>query len=391
MSKNLSYAQEHAIAITTLTRNILSTLPAIVVDFIQAIASTTQPLTRYAYARDIRLFINYLGKENPKFGLKDPLLWDKSDFALVTARDIVLYLDYLNYYLDENDQEVSNQELGKMRKFYSLRSFYKWMFRQSLIPSDVSALVDTPKRHEKPILRLEIDEVARMLDAAESGEKLSPRQQMYHEITKKRDLAMLTLFLGTGIRVSECVGLDIDHLDFEVGGFLVTRKGGNQAILYFPDEVETSLKDYLTERKKIQALEGHENALFLSLQKRRMTVRAVENMVKKYAAIAAPLKKRISPHKLRSTFGTSLYRETGDIYLVADVLGHSDVNTTRRHYAAMSDSRRRMAAKKVTLRDDEAPRETPDEVLKASPDAENQINSASQSAEPGNKTDEGVL
>ena len=372
MSKTLSYAQEHAILITTLTRNILSTLPAIVIDYIQAIASTTQPLTRYAYARDIRLFINYLSKENPKFGLKDPLSWDKTDFAMVCARDIVLYLDYLNYYLDENDQEVSNQELGKMRKFYSLRSFFKWMFKQSLIPSDVSALVDTPKRHEKPILRLEIDEVARMLDAAESGDKLSSRQQKYHDITKKRDLAMLTLFLGTGIRVSECVGLDIDHLDFEVGGFLVTRKGGNQAILYFPTEVETALKDYLSERKKIQPLEGHENALFLSLQKRRMTVRAGENMVKKYAAIAAPLKKRISPHKLRSTFGTSLYRETGDIYLVADVLGPSDVNTTRRHYAAMSDERRRLAAKKVTLRDDEAPKEINDEVLKLAMDAENQ-------------------
>jgi len=95
-------------------------------------------------------------------------------------------------------------------------------------------------------------------------------------------------------------------------------------------------------------------------------------MVKKYAAIAAPLKKRISPHKLRSTFGTSLYRETGDIYLVADVLGHSDVNTTRRHYAAMSDERRRLAAKKVTLRDDEAPREITDEVLKIATDQENQ-------------------
>ncbi len=386
MAKNLSYAQEHAITITTLTRNILTSLPSIVVDYIQAIATNTQPLTRYAYARDIRLFINYLSKENPKFGLKDVLAWDKSDFSLVTARDIVLYLDYLNYYLDENDQEVSNQELGKMRKFYSLRSFFKWMFKQSLIPSDVSALIDTPKRHEKPILRLEIDEVARMLDAAESGEKLSPRQQMYHEITKKRDLAMLTLFLGTGIRVSECVGLDIDHLDFEVGGFLVTRKGGNQAILYFPAEVEASLKDYLSERKKIQALEGHENALFLSLQKRRMTVRAVENMVKKYAAIAAPLKKRISPHKLRSTFGTSLYRETGDIYLVADVLGHSDVNTTRRHYAAMSDSRRRMAAKKVTLRDDEAPAEISDEILKFAQDEE--ISSDSLNTSPDKTQDE---
>ena len=81
-------------------------------------------------------------------------------------------------------------------------------------------------------------------------------------------------------------------------------------------------------------------------------MRAVQTMVKKYASIAAPLKKHLSPHKLRSTFGTNLYHETGDIYLVADVLGHSDVNTTRRHYAAMSDDRRRMAAKKVLLRDD---------------------------------------
>ena len=96
-------------------------------------------------------------------------------------------------------------------------------------------------------------------------------------------------------------------------------------------------------------MSGSENALFLSLQKKRITQRAVENLVKKYALIAAPLKKKISPHKLRSTFGTNLYRETGDIYLVADVLGHSDVNTTRRHYAAMSDQRKREAVKHVLL------------------------------------------
>ena len=105
---------------------------------------------------------------------------------------------------------------------------------------------------------------------------------------------------------------------------------------------------------------GHEEALFLSLQNRRITVRAVEIMVKKYASLAAPLKKKLSPHKLRSTFGTNLYHETGDIYLVADVLGHSDVNTTRRHYAAMSDDRRRMAAQKVRLRDDPTDDETAD-------------------------------
>ena len=108
----------------------------------------------------------------------------------------------------------------------------------------------------------------------------------------------------------------------------------------------------MEERKKIEALPGHENALFMSLQKKRSSVRAVQELVKKYARIGAPLKK-ITPHKLRSTYGTSLYRETGDIYLVADVLGHSDVNTTRKHYAAMSEDRRRRAAHAVTLRDDE--------------------------------------
>ena len=91
--------------------------------------------------------------------------------------------------------------------------------------------------------------------------------------------------------------------------------------------------------------------LFLSIQNRRITVRAVENLVKKYAKTVTTLKK-ITPHKLRSTFGTNLYNETGDIYLVADVLGHKDVNTTRKHYAAMQDANRRKAARIIHLREE---------------------------------------
>ena len=162
-------------------------------------------------------------------------------------------------------------------------------------------------------------------------------------------MALLTLMLGTGIRVSECVGVNIDDLDFHLNAVLVTRKGGNQVILYFPQEVADALKAYLEERKLIQTDKANENALFLSLQKKRMTQRAVQIMVKKYCAIAVPLKKRMSPHKLRSTYATRLYHETEDIYLVADALGHSDVNTTRKHYAAMSDQRRREAARNVHL------------------------------------------
>ena len=77
----------------------------------------------------------------------------------------------------------------------------------------------------------------------------------------------------------------------------------------------------------------------------------MENLVKKYAQITTPLK-HITPHKLRSTYGTELYQETGDIYLVADVLGHKDVNTTKKHYAAMDEQKKRAARNIVTLRED---------------------------------------
>ena len=121
-------------------------------------------------------------------------------------------------------------------------------------------------------------------------------------------------------------------------------------VVYFGPEVEKALKRYLEVREGITPLAGHEHALFYSAQRKRMGVQAVENMVKKYSKLVTTLK-HITPHKLRSTYGTSLYRETGDIYLVADVLGHKDVNTTRKHYAALEDERRRSAAKYVKLRE----------------------------------------
>jgi site-specific recombinase XerD len=208
-----------------------------------------------------------------------------------------------------------------------------------------------PKIHDKNIIRLDIDEVATLLDEVESGENLTKRQQAYHERTKTRDLALLTLMLGTGIRVSECVGLNLEDVDLKNNGIKVHRKGGAEVIVYFGEEVRTALCDYLLERNGITAAAGHENALFLSMQHKRLSIRAVENLVKKYAKLVTNLK-NITPHKLRSTYGTSLYQETGDIYLVADVLGHKDVNTTRKHYAAIEENRRKQAAKYVRLREE---------------------------------------
>lgn len=351
MPSETSYRDQMQTRNILLTRAALSALPKACGQFIRSIESTTTSLTRLGYARDLRLFFHFLQSEIARFSPLDAEDWTDARLGEITADDIERYLEYLTYYFNDNDDEFTNGEMGKLRKLSALRSFFQYLFKNERIPGNVAMLVDMPKRHEKPILRLEIDEVARILDIAETGDALTEKQKQYHARTGLRDLTMLTLFLGTGIRVSECVGLNIDDLDFETGAFLVTRKGGNQVILYFPEEVEAQLKKYLSWRRTLEPLPGHEDALFLSLQMKRMGVRAVENMVKKYAALSAPLKKRISPHKLRSTFGTNLYRETGDIYLVADVLGHADVNTTRRHYAAMSEDRRRMAAKSVVLRE----------------------------------------
>lgn len=330
-------------------RAVLDTLPGFCRTFFRGIEDYTSTRTRLAYAYDIRLFFEFLHEKNSicaKMEIKD-IPFDILE--QLTRMDIEEFLEYLSLY-QKDGKDITNDERGKERKLASIRSFYNYFFENEFIEKNPAALVPMPKKHQKEIIRLEPNEVAILLDQVEDGTKLTKKELEYHKKTKIRDIALLTLLLGTGIRVSECVGLDISDVNFDVGGIKIRRKGGYEAIIYFGDEVETALLDYLEEREHIIPAEGHENALFLSLQNRRIAVRSVEKLVKKYASRVTTLKK-ITPHKLRSTYGTTLYKETGDIYLVADVLGHKDVNTTKRHYAALEDERRRRAANAVQLRE----------------------------------------
>ena len=330
-------------------RELLQLLPHFCKEYFIGIEPTTSSRTRIAYAYDLGVFFEYMHANNPwcqKLDIRDfPL----TILDQIKSQDIEEYLHWLKYYV-KDDIEHTNNERGISRKLACLRSFYNFFFRTERITTNPAELVKMPKLHEKNIIRLDVDEVASLLDEVESGENLTKRQKSYHTQTKKRDLAMLTLLLGTGIRVSECVGLDLTDVDFKNNGVKVHRKGGYESIVYFGEEVAEALSDYMQERKHILALEGSTNALFLSMQRKRISVRAVENLVKKYSKLVTTIK-NITPHKLRSTYGTNLYQESGDIYLVADVLGHKDVNTTRKHYAAQADERRRQAAKMVRLRE----------------------------------------
>lgn len=348
---NISYHEEQDRKIYKKMHELMKELPSFCRMFFTGIEPRTQSRTRLAYAYDLSVFFSYLIYANPLY--KDR---KTSDFSLeelndVTARDIEEYMEYLKYRPDDDEGEIANKENGIKRKISSLKSFYNYFYENEMIEKNPAALVKLPKIHNKDIIRLEYNEVAKLLDEADTGNELTKQQKVFHDKTRKRDVAMLSLLLGTGMRISECIGIDLNDIDLEETAVRIHRKGGKEETVYFSDEVAAAVEEYMEERQSIMPAAGSENALFLSLQQKRMSVRSAELMVKKYAQIVTPLK-HITPHKLRSTYGTHLYQETGDIYLVADVLGHSDVNTTKKHYAATDENRRRAARGKVKLRED---------------------------------------
>ncbi len=328
---------------------LLEELPSFCADYFLGIESRTSCQTRLKYAYDLRIFFDFLCKRKYKnFDVLDLTLEHLNN---VTHQDIEFFLSYLSHYRFK-DKYLSCDERAKARKLSAVRAMFKYFFNKGMIDVNNSAKVATPKLHDKEIIRLNAEEVSELIHVTETGQGLSKHAVGYHNKTHIRDTAIMTLFLGTGIRISELVGLDNDSFDFEENSFLVTRKGGNQAILYFSDEVKYALQEYITEKENDPRLPKDENAFFLSMQYKRINVRTVEILVKKYSRIVTPLKK-ITPHKLRSTYGTRLYNSTGDIYIVADVLGHRDVNTTKKHYAAITDDNRRSVANAVKLRQDE--------------------------------------
>ncbi len=326
---------------------ILNELPPFVSEFFIGIENNTSPLTRLNYAGDLRIFFDFLSQEVFK---KDVIDITLNDLEQLESFQIEKFLSYLSNYKRDGKTYCCNDK-AKQRKLSSLRALYKYFFNKDKIAANTAAKIKTPKIHDKEIIRLDVNEVAELINVVESADGLSRRQKAYHENTKLRDIAIITLFLGTGIRISELVGLNVDDVFFESDSFVVTRKGGNRTILYFNSEVKTALLNWLEYRNNIKNLDKNEKAMFLSIRNKRISVRNVQILVEKYAKAVTPLKK-ITPHKLRSTFGTNLYRETGDIYVVADFLGHSDINTTKKHYAAMSDDIRRKAIKHVKLKDD---------------------------------------
>lgn len=322
----MKYVTERDIYNTEQLNRVLEHLPPFCNAFFLGIEQITSPLTRLGYARDLEIFFNFLINESEKFHNYQMSDFEKKDLNKIAIDDLELYMSFLTHY-KKSDHDYLNGERGKMRKMSALRSFFKYFYRRGDLQENIMTKIDLPKIHEKSITRLSDDEVEKMVTAAAKN----PRDEM-----------IISLFLLSGVRVSELVGLDYQDIDLVNKTFLITRKGGKQTILHMGNQLHDKFANYFAGGNWAPT-----TPLFTKCG-RRLSVRAIENIVKKYAKIAAPLKK-ISPHKLRSTYGTNLYKATNDIYIVADVLGHKDINTTKKHYAAISDDIRIKAADMVKL------------------------------------------
>ena len=209
MENSKNYHDEQNNLNTIKMRQVVATLPSFCKQFFRGIQEYTSSRTRLAYAYDLRVFFEFIHSYNSVLGKIEITDFPISVLDQITREDIEEYLDYISYYVKDG-KEYTNNERGKKRKLSALKSFYNYYFRAEQITTNPAALVPLPKLHEKEIIRLDADEVAILLDQVEDGDKLTKDQLKYHNKTKIRDIAILTLLLGTGIRVSECVGLDIN-------------------------------------------------------------------------------------------------------------------------------------------------------------------------------------
>lgn len=201
------------------------------------------------------------------------------------------------------------------RKLACLRSFFKFLTRESIIPANPAAGIATPKREKKLPTFLEIQEVENLLEAI-SGSKLA----------EKRDKALLETLYSSGIRVSELVGLNLEDADILGGVLRIRGKGKKERMVPIGKKSQEALRDYLEERNT--QLGKSPSALFLNKSGTRLTDRSVRRILIKYARKAS-IQKGISPHTLRHSFATHLLDRGADLRSVQELLGHESLSTTQ--------------------------------------------------------------
>lgn len=318
-------------------------LPKFLRGFFAYLRGNVLPMTRLAYLNDIKFFCKYLIEETDLTDAQKISDIKLTDFNKIKAVDINIFIDYCRKYAVEKEDEIIVYENGSKtlaRKKSSLSVMFKQLYRDELLEKNITDGFDpirVPKASEREIKALQDDEVMIMLDAVSSGTHLTAKERQYWEKTKKRDKAILILFLTYGLRLFELQQLNVSSFNFSRGEFKIYRKRDKEAVMPLNESVTDVLTDYIeNERADDDTLEEvHRDALFLSLQGKRMTERQIRELVKKYTSIglATSRKAGYSPHKLRATAATSLIGRGNSIFDVQALLDHEQVTTTQLYAA----------------------------------------------------------
>ncbi|MZQ75628.1 MAG: tyrosine-type recombinase/integrase [Peptoclostridium sp.] len=307
--------------------------------------------TRLAYLTDIHFFCRYLIENTDLTEASDTRDITAEDFERIKARDVNFFLgDYCSRYYKETQhttQIFENHNRALARKRSSLSSLFKFLYRNEQKTENISPgfnPIKLPRPQPDAIKKLEIDEVARMLDLAETGSGFTETQKKYWEKTKLRDKAILLMFVTYGLRLNELQQLNISSFNFSRGEFRIYRKRAKESLMPLNQTVEDAVSDYIKNERPPQDKlpEGERDALFLSLQNKRMTSKAIRELVKKYTSIVlgTSAKSGYSPHKLRATAASTLIEYGFSIYDVQNLLDHDNVTTTQIYAAHKKNVKR---------------------------------------------------
>ncbi len=325
------YHDEAVVLYNKKLEELMSALPDYCRTYFNAKKPHHQVRSLISYAYDFKTFFYYLQNNNPtckNLAAKD------IPFGLmenIGIHDIEEYAAFLQLY-EINGVIVQNGPAAIKRKLSSLSSFFNYFRANEELSKNPVEKYQKPKiPSDNTITILENDEVITLLDALATQSVWTGRQIYYHQKTKDRDYAIYSLLLGTGIRISELVSINVEDLDLNHLQLRIIRKGNKKQDIWMSEDVADSILSYLNNERDNLIQSKDEPALFLSLQKTRLTVRQIEKMTEYIAKKLFP-GKHVTPHKFRSSYGSSLVAETHDIYGVAIALGHASVETAKKHY-----------------------------------------------------------
>lgn len=329
--------------------NFLSNLPDFVFDYIEIAYSGESINTQIGYSIDIKTFLEYLQKFRFKSieHLED---FTVKDMEQVTLRDLNGFTAYLKEYETDtvtiDGKHVKrirrNSAYGINRKLSGIRGLFSYLYKNDLISQNVTDKVDFKKIHQKMKRPLTTQETVKLLDVIYNGENYyEGRDLTEYKNRKQRDIALFTAYLGTGCRVSELINLDVHDVCFDTSSFVVTRKGGDEQEIFMPVQVENELFSYMQERMENENAKD-KNALFLSRLGKRMTAQGVEKILKKYCATVGIFDSdKARPHALRRTFACNLIADGVDIKMVAELMGHKNIEVTHKYYTQYAIEKRK--------------------------------------------------